>query len=214
MNKDGGVFRILEAVFIWFLHGCLQQPVVLGAGCMEILQALTSSVSPKHGRKSRVVVDSSNQLKIDTYFTVQSVPATSVKYTVLREETAGITVGHLRQLARLGGIVPLGELAFNTLLCDVCGKGEDEDSIIICDKCNRGFHLYCLKPILPSVPSGEWLCDTCRENRKRMYYRNLARYQENQSLIVDFFKLERPIPVPVKYNFRKSTMPSISIVGV
>ena len=127
---------------------------MLGAGCIEILQALTSSVSPKHGRKSRVVVDSSNQLKIDTYFTVQSVPATSVKYTVLREETAGITVGHLRQLARLGGIVPLGELAFNTLLCDVCGKGEDEDSIIICDKCNKGFHLYCLKPILPSVPSG------------------------------------------------------------
>ncbi|KAK8800269.1 hypothetical protein WA171_004904 [Blastocystis sp. BT1] len=169
-------------------------------------------VGPKPGRRSRVEADLSNQLKIDTYFTAYSTPTTSVKYKVLREETAGITVGHLRQLARLGGIVPLGALAFNTMLCDICGKGENEDSIIICDKCNKGFHLYCLKPILPSVPSGEWFCDACRENQKRKYYRNLARYQENQSLIVDFFKLERPIPVPVRYNFRRSTMPKMAVM--
>lgn len=191
-----------------FRFRCRRQPVVLGAECMKIHLTISISVAPKPGRRSRVEADLSNQLKIDTYFTAYSTPTTSVKYKVLREETAGITVGHLRQLARLGGIVPLGALAFNTMLCDICGKGENEDSIIICDKCNKGFHLYCLKPILPSVPSGEWFCDACRENQKRKYYRNLARYQENQSLIVDFFKLERPIPVPVRYNFRRSTMPS------
>ncbi|KAK8796499.1 hypothetical protein WA538_005706 [Blastocystis sp. DL] len=98
-------------------------------------------------------------------------------------------------------------MAFDSLLCDVCGKGENEESIIICDNCNKGFHLYCVKPILPSVPAGEWFCPRCRDNKKKKYYRNLARYQENQSLIVDFFKLDKPIPVSIKYNFRRTTMP-------
>ena len=165
------------------------------------------SVSPRRGRNQPKESDTTNQSRIDSYFSVQSVPAPVSQYKVLREETAGINLGHLRRLERLGGIVPLGEMAFDSLLCDVCGKGENEESIIICDNCNKGFHLYCVKPILPSVPAGEWFCPRCRDNKKKKYYRNLARYQENQSLIVDFFKLDKPIPVSIKYNFRRTTMP-------
>ena len=149
-----------------------------------------------------------NQPSIRTYFKAKVDPATTVRYKIRREETAGINLGHLRRLARLGGIVPLGELAFNTLLCTVCQKGEHEESLIICDKCNKGYHLYCLKPSLPSVPSGEWFCSACQENRKKSYYKNIARYQQSQSLIVDFFKLTRPIVMPSRYNFRSSTKPS------
>ena len=117
-----------------------------------------------------------------------------------------MTVGHLRQLARLGGTVPFGELAFCKTMCEVCHKGDDDENIILCDKCNRGYHLYCLKPILPSVPSGEWYCDKCRERDIKKYYSNRKKLEESQSLIVDFFKLERPIPVVTKYNFRRSTV--------
>ena len=41
-----------------------------------------------------------------------------------------MTVGHLRQLARLGGTVPFGELAFCKTMCEVCHKGDDEENII------------------------------------------------------------------------------------
>ena len=171
------------------------------------------SVSAKRGRKSGDVADSLNQPSIHSYFKAAVQPETTIRYKVLREETSGITVGHLRRLARLGGTIPLGEVAFNTLRCDVCNSGDHDESIILCDKCNKGFHLYCLKPILPSVPSGEWYCSSCAENRKKSYYRHLAKYQQSQSLIVDFFKLTRPIPSPSRYNFRGSTKPSKGFIS-
>lgn len=30
-----------------------------------------------------------------------------------------------------------------------------------CDKCDRGFHITCLHPPLPSVPAGDWFCCDC-----------------------------------------------------
>ena len=188
---------------------CRKQPGASDERCMVFLDMVIYSVPTKRGGKSRRTVNTPNQPSIRAYFKTRVDPATTVRYKVRREETAGVNVGHLRRLARLGGTIPLGELAFNTLLCTVCQKGENEDSLIICDKCNKGYHLYCLKPSLPSVPSGEWFCSSCQENRKKSYYKNLARYQQSQSLIVDFFKLTRPIAMPARYNFRSSTKPSI-----
>ena len=46
-------------------------------------------------------------------------------------------------------------------ICEVCGKGDDDENIILCDKCSCGFHLYCLDPPLHSVPAGEWFCSMC-----------------------------------------------------
>ena len=130
----------------------------------------------------------------------------------MRDETYGVNVGHLRRLARLGGIVPLGEMAFDKMMCEICGKGDDEDLIIICDKCNKGFHLYCLTPILPSVPSGDWFCSKCCEKKQQQYRTVRHKLEESQSLIVDFFKLERPIPVVSKYELRSSTVKASSIM--
>lgn len=127
---------------------------------------------------------------------------------MLREETSGMNVGHLRRLARMGGTIPFGELAFCKTLCEICHRGDDEENIVLCDKCNKGFHLYCLKPILPSVPSGEWFCDNCREKDRKKYISNRKKLEESQSLIVDFFKLDKPIPLVTKYYFRKSTVAS------
>lgn len=119
-----------------------------------------------------------------------------------------MNVGHLRQLARMGGVIPFGEVAFCKTMCEICHKGDDEENIVLCDKCNKGFHLYCVKPILPSVPSGEWFCDNCREKDRKKYISNRKKLEESQSLIVDFFKLDKPIPIVTKYYFRKSTVAS------
>ena len=38
------------------------------------------------------------------------------------------------------------------LVCAKCGEGDDECNLVLCDECPQGFHVYCLRPKLPSVP--------------------------------------------------------------
>ena len=33
--------------------------------------------------------------------------------------------------------------------------------MILCDRCDRGFHMYCLAPVLKDVPEGDWFCREC-----------------------------------------------------
>jgi hypothetical protein len=40
--------------------------------------------------------------------------------------------------------------------CVVCGEHEGDDNIVICDGCNRCFHMRCLLPPISTVPSGDW----------------------------------------------------------
>ncbi|KAI1903528.1 hypothetical protein AGOR_G00028120 [Albula goreensis] len=46
--------------------------------------------------------------------------------------------------------------------CKVCRKKGEDDKLILCDECNKAFHLFCLRPALYSIPDGEWLCPACQ----------------------------------------------------
>ncbi|EGG20037.1 hypothetical protein DFA_07153 [Cavenderia fasciculata] len=48
--------------------------------------------------------------------------------------------------------------------CNVCQKGDHEDSFVLCDKCSDGYHIYCLSPQLSEVPYDPWECSNCCEN--------------------------------------------------
>eukprot|EP01088_Endostelium_zonatum_P011929 TRINITY_DN26086_c0_g1_i1.p1 TRINITY_DN26086_c0_g1~~TRINITY_DN26086_c0_g1_i1.p1 ORF type:complete len:226 (-),score=17.52 TRINITY_DN26086_c0_g1_i1:47-724(-) len=50
---------------------------------------------------------------------------------------------------------------YDVLLCHICGDGAHEDKILLCDKCDEGFHMYCLSPPLETIPQGDWFCSTC-----------------------------------------------------
>lgn len=69
--------------------------------------------------------------------------------------------------------------------CEVCGKGDREKQLLLCDACNEGgyslarslssemtpdirslfippgYHTFCLDPPLASVPKGQWFCHAC-----------------------------------------------------
>ncbi|XP_022659521.1 bromodomain adjacent to zinc finger domain protein 1A-like isoform X1 [Varroa destructor] len=45
--------------------------------------------------------------------------------------------------------------------CLVCRKKSNPDQMLLCDGCDRGYHLYCLKPPLDAVPQGDWFCSQC-----------------------------------------------------
>ena len=43
--------------------------------------------------------------------------------------------------------------------CTICSKASDEDKMMLCYSCDRGYHTFCLK--IPCVPCGVWVCDFC-----------------------------------------------------
>jgi hypothetical protein len=45
--------------------------------------------------------------------------------------------------------------------CSVCGKRDVGDRMLLCDGCDRGWHLFCLDPPLENVPHGAWCCPVC-----------------------------------------------------
>ncbi|SPO25323.1 probable regulator Ustilago maydis 1 protein (Rum1) [Ustilago trichophora] len=46
-------------------------------------------------------------------------------------------------------------------MCEICLRGEDGPSMLLCDECNRGYHMYCLQPALTSIPKSQWFCPPC-----------------------------------------------------
>lgn len=46
-------------------------------------------------------------------------------------------------------------------MCEICLRGDDGMSMLLCDECNRGYHMYCLDPPLNSIPKSEWYCPPC-----------------------------------------------------
>ncbi|XP_014672957.1 PREDICTED: zinc finger protein ubi-d4-like [Priapulus caudatus] len=45
--------------------------------------------------------------------------------------------------------------------CGLCGTSENDDQLLFCDDCDRGYHMYCLKPPLTEPPEGSWSCHLC-----------------------------------------------------
>ncbi|KAM3959359.1 ATP-dependent chromatin assembly factor large subunit [Aphomia sociella] len=74
--------------------------------------------------------------------------------------------------------------------CRLCRRKTDPDNMLLCDGCNKGHHLYCLKPKLAKVPDGDWFCDQCkpkeRTPRKR---RKLFSDEELEEVLQDRCRL-------------------------
>jgi len=45
--------------------------------------------------------------------------------------------------------------------CYKCQRIEQENKILFCDLCDRGYHMYCLVPKLMKKPKGDWYCPYC-----------------------------------------------------
>ncbi|KAJ4830037.1 hypothetical protein Tsubulata_027695 [Turnera subulata] len=46
-------------------------------------------------------------------------------------------------------------------VCKICGVDKDDDSVLLCDQCDSGYHTYCLNPPLARIPEGNWYCPSC-----------------------------------------------------
>jgi RNase H-like domain found in reverse transcriptase/Reverse transcriptase (RNA-dependent DNA polymerase)/Integrase zinc binding domain/PHD-finger len=88
---------------------------------------------------------------------------------VLQGKCGGVFSEHMENCApcHLAGIDPtinptLQEVTVDTACC-ICQSPDNEADMLLCDGCNQGYHIYCLKPALPAVPSEAiWICEDCR----------------------------------------------------
>eukprot|EP01117_Protostelium_nocturnum_P008509 TRINITY_DN3049_c0_g1_i3.p1 TRINITY_DN3049_c0_g1~~TRINITY_DN3049_c0_g1_i3.p1 ORF type:complete len:470 (-),score=129.17 TRINITY_DN3049_c0_g1_i3:40-1449(-) len=48
--------------------------------------------------------------------------------------------------------------------CEICKTGEKPEELLLCDKCDLGFHTYCLSPPLKEIPETEWFCQSCKKS--------------------------------------------------
>ncbi|GKV25560.1 hypothetical protein SLEP1_g34981 [Rubroshorea leprosula] len=69
--------------------------------------------------------------------------------------------------------------------CQKCGSGDSPSKLLLCDKCDKGYHLFCLRPILVSVPKGSWYCPSCSKIKRPESFPLV------QTKIVDFFRIQR-----------------------
>eukprot|EP01103_Thecamoeba_quadrilineata_P021465 TRINITY_DN9873_c0_g1_i1.p1 TRINITY_DN9873_c0_g1~~TRINITY_DN9873_c0_g1_i1.p1 ORF type:complete len:1009 (-),score=185.30 TRINITY_DN9873_c0_g1_i1:109-3135(-) len=52
------------------------------------------------------------------------------------------------------------------IICEICTIGNEEDKLLLCDKCDQGFHTFCLEPPLREVPKNEWFCYDCVKKKQ------------------------------------------------
>ncbi|XP_048585941.1 bromodomain adjacent to zinc finger domain protein 1A isoform X2 [Nematostella vectensis] len=51
--------------------------------------------------------------------------------------------------------------------CKLCRRKGDAEKMLLCDACDRGHHMYCLKPPIKHIPEGNWFCPDCRPKEPR-----------------------------------------------
>lgn len=49
--------------------------------------------------------------------------------------------------------------------CQKCTKNDHPEWILLCDKCDKGYHCSCLIPVLFVIPEGNWFCPPCQQDK-------------------------------------------------
>ncbi|XP_032077191.1 PHD and RING finger domain-containing protein 1 isoform X2 [Thamnophis elegans] len=69
--------------------------------------------------------------------------------------------------------------------CEVCGRSDREDRLLLCDGCDAGYHMECLNPPLSEVPVDEWFCPPCAPANAMPAEADQVSEEEVASLIAD-----------------------------
>ncbi|XP_071569924.1 PHD and ring finger domains 1 [Temnothorax nylanderi] len=54
--------------------------------------------------------------------------------------------------------------------CEICHQSDREDRMLLCDDCDRGYHMECLTPPMTTVPIEEWYCPGCTQSSSTRTY--------------------------------------------
>lgn len=57
--------------------------------------------------------------------------------------------------------------------CRICISNKN-DNLLLCDECDRAFHVSCVVPDVRAIPKGEWVCARCQSERAHRRHRRAA----------------------------------------
>lgn len=93
---------------------------------------------------------------------VQTCPIDRLPFSAIGRYERGQLVGEIAVEARTTELdVGDGADADDVTACEVCRATDREDTMLLCDGCNRGYHMDCLHPALEEIPANAWYCDYC-----------------------------------------------------
>jgi hypothetical protein len=102
-----------------------------------------------------------------------------------RKAASGGAAGAAAGVAGADGIGPRGPRGASltdAAVCAVCSSAEQEEAMLLCDRCDHGYHLFCLTPRLAAVPEGEfWYCARCEDERDKERVRAVAAMWSHQA---------------------------------
>lgn len=55
----------------------------------------------------------------------------------------------------------------DSVTCFVCEEATHDDSLVLCDACYGGCHIFCMRPKRRTIPLGAWLCPGCHQAAKK-----------------------------------------------
>ncbi|CAN0924098.1 Methyl-CpG-binding domain-containing protein 9 [Linum grandiflorum] len=70
-------------------------------------------------------------------------------------------IGNALQIASFSNLCEIPEGHVNEGICRGCGIDKDDRNVLLCDKCDSGYHTYCLSPPLMRIPAGNCYCPLC-----------------------------------------------------
>jgi len=60
-----------------------------------------------------------------------------------------------------------GGIVDDDTFCVLCSKGEDAETMLLCDMCDRGFHTKCVTPAVDPAAIDSWYCVSCARVHER-----------------------------------------------
>lgn len=96
--------------------------------------------------------------------------------------------------------------------CELCKKDDDAPNMLLCDDCDKGYHLYCLSPPLKAVPKGDWICDACIVNRGDDYgfeegdEHTLSSFQQHAKEFRKEWLIDHPVPGVAEKDMTKEIL--------
>lgn len=60
--------------------------------------------------------------------------------------------------------------------CKKCAKSDQPEWMLLCDKCDAGWHCSCLRPALLQIPEGDWYCPPCQHVSFASVVKNISNF--------------------------------------
>eukprot|EP00668_Euglena_longa_P003203 GGOE01003747.1.p1 GENE.GGOE01003747.1~~GGOE01003747.1.p1 ORF type:complete len:327 (-),score=28.01 GGOE01003747.1:415-1395(-) len=139
--------------------------------CPICLDSLPATTATTHLPCQHRLHDSCMQLLLDRGFA--HCPLCKRSMTTASPVKAGSCTLPMALHSESGDEGP-SEESEDDVYCEVCGGGHQPEELLLCDRCDHGYHMFCLVPALLKVPEGNWYCPRCSKLRARAERRRMA----------------------------------------